>query len=93
MRIIAATGKVQSRPAPAVDLAGGLGFAAAPTFALMAGISAVGSPRMEMCSAVSAIVPINDMALMYLLMGLFHLPPWLRLLAGSRRPNLPSPKP
>ena len=82
----AATGKVYSLPEPAV--AGRLGFAAAPIFALMAGISAAGSPGMTMCSAT--IVPINDMALMYLLMSFFHLPPWLKLLsARSQRRNNP----
>jgi len=35
---------------------------------------------MTLCSAVSAIVPINDMTLMYLLMSLFHAAPWLKLL-------------
>jgi hypothetical protein len=63
----------------AVDLADWLGLAAAPTFALMAWISAVGSPGMTMCAAASAFMPINDMALMYLLMSLFHLSPWLKL--------------
>ena len=33
---------------------------------------------MIICSAVSAMMPVNDMALMYLLMSLFHLSPWLK---------------
>jgi hypothetical protein len=75
---------------PPRDLIGGLGLAAAPTFALMAWISAGGSPGMTMCSAASTFVPINDMALMYVLMSLFHLSPWMKLLsARSQRPNTP----
>jgi hypothetical protein len=66
---------------PVVYVAGRLGFAATPTFALMAWISAVSSPGMTMCSVASPLVPINDMALMYLLMSLFHLSPWLKLLS------------
>jgi hypothetical protein len=90
MTMLTATGKVDSLPGPAVDVAGRLGLAAAPTFALMAWLSAVGSPGMTMCSAASAFLPINDMALMYLLMSLFHLPPWMKLLsARSQRPGTP----
>ncbi|WP_411036514.1 hypothetical protein [Shinella sp. BYT-45] len=64
---------------------GWLRLAAAPTFAWMAGISAAGSPATMMCSAVPAFVPINDMALMYLLMSLFHLSAWLKFLSGRLR--------
>ncbi|MFP4537863.1 MAG: hypothetical protein ACLFPA_06130 [Dichotomicrobium sp.] len=75
---------------PAADVAGWLGLAASPTFALMAWISAVGSPGMTLCSAAPAFVPINDMALMYLLMSLFHLSPWLKLLSvRSQHRNIP----
>lgn len=90
-----ATEKVASSLRPAVDVAGLLGLAAAPTFALMAGISAVNSPGMTMCTAASVFVPINDMALMYVLMSLFHLSPWMNLIAArSRRANThSSPKP
>jgi hypothetical protein len=77
MTMFAAKGKAASLLGQAVDLAGWLGLAAAPTFALMAWISEVGSPGMTMCSAASAFVRINDMALMYLLMSLFHISPWL----------------
>ena len=87
--MLAATGRAGSPPEPAVGLAGCLGLAAAPTFASMAWISAVGSPGASMCSATSAALPIDDMALMYLLMGLFHLSPWLKLLsAGARRRDI-----
>jgi hypothetical protein len=88
MTMFAANEKAASLLGQAVDLAGWLGLAAAPTFALMAWISAVGSADMAMCSAASAFVPINDMALMYLLMSLFHVSPWLKLFsARSQRRN------
>ncbi|HEV7277526.1 MAG TPA: hypothetical protein VGN80_14665 [Devosiaceae bacterium] len=90
MAKLTAPEKANSLPRPAVDVAGWLALAAAPTFALMAWISAVRSPGMTMCTAASALVPINDMALMYLLMSLFHLPPWMKLLsARSQRPGIP----
>ena len=66
-------------------LAGWLGLAAAPTFALMAWISAADPQGMMMCSSASSLMPINDMALMYLLMGLFHLSPWLKLVSARSR--------
>lgn len=68
----------------AADVPGWLGFAAAPTFALMAGISSVGAPGMSTCYAASPFVPINEMGLMYLLMSFFHLSPWLRFLSRRR---------
>ncbi|AEQ53020.1 hypothetical protein [Pelagibacterium halotolerans] len=88
MTVRAATEKIASSPRPSVDAAGWLALAAAPTFALMAWISAIGTPGMTICSATPAFVPINDMALMYALMSLFHLSQWMKLLsARSRRPN------
>ncbi|TIL76849.1 MAG: hypothetical protein E5Y65_01900 [Mesorhizobium sp.] len=68
-----------------VHLGRWLGLAAAPTFALMSWISAVGSPGMTMCSAASPFMPINDMALMYLLMSLFQVSPWLKLFSARSR--------
>ena len=65
------------------DPAGWLGFAAAPTFALMGAIAA--SAASPMCAAGPGFLPIDGMTAMYLLMSLFHLPPWLKL--ASRRPR------
>lgn len=60
-----------------------LGLAAAPTFALVALLNAVGGdPAQTLCSAASRW-PLGDMVSMYLLMSLFHLTPWLKLI--SRR--------
>ena len=71
-----------------------LGLAATPTFALMAWMTAISPPDMTMCSGASAFVPFNSMALMYLLMSLFHLPPWMKLLAARlQRPSTPVTQP
>jgi hypothetical protein len=82
MTMFAAKENATSLLGQAVDLGRWLGFAAAPTFALMAWISTVGSPGMTMCSAASPFIAINDMALMYLLMSLFHVSPWLKLFSA-----------
>jgi len=66
------------------NLAGRLKFAASPIFALMAGVSVLSSPGMPICSAASFVFPVNEMALMYLLMSLFHLSPWLRFRSHRR---------
>ncbi len=62
--------------------ASGLGLAASPTFALMAALSAIQTPRMPICSSFPGLLPIDGMTLMYLLMGVFHAAPWLRLITG-----------
>jgi hypothetical protein len=61
-----------------------LALAAAPTFALMALLTAVsGSGAMmdTLCSAAHAS-PLSGMVPMYLLMSAFHLAPWLKLVSG-----------
>jgi hypothetical protein len=60
-----------------------LALAASPTFALMAWIAANDAPLIALCSPGSSILPTGGMAVMYLLMSLFHLAPWLKL-ASSR---------
>lgn len=93
MTMSASAVMVGSLRGPATGMAGWLGLAAAPTFAVMAGISAAGSPAMTMCSTVSTFVPINDMALMYLLMSLFHGSAWLKFLSARLQgPTVPSPQ-
>lgn len=72
------------------DEVGWLGYAAAPVFASMACLSAVGAPDMAICSAAALPLPLNEMAVMYLLMGNFHLSPWTRLLS-ARSWHRPSP--
>ena len=67
-----------------VDVSGMLRLAAAPTFLLMGAISAFSAPGMIICTATMPWSPIGDMALMYLLMGAFHLSPWLKLLSTPK---------
>ncbi|WP_081750600.1 hypothetical protein [Paracoccus pantotrophus] len=60
--------------------AGWLALAAAPCFAVMAWITAA-SPAL--CLSGPGPLPLDGMTTMYLLMSLFHLPPWLRLVSGQ----------
>lgn len=55
-----------------------LRLAATPVFAAMALLSAVDAPPIALCTAGANLLPIDGMTAMYLLMSLFHLPPWLR---------------
>lgn len=66
-------------------LALGLGLAASPTFATLALLNAVqGSAATSQLCADMPGFPLGGMTAMYALMSLFHLAPWLRLLAGRR---------
>lgn len=66
------------------DAATWLGFAASPTFALMAWVSASDMEAM-ICATGSDGLPIGGMTFMYLLMSLFHLSPWLRFVSALSR--------
>lgn len=68
------------------DAAGWLGLAASPVFALMAWISAGDVSQTLICSSAQGLLPVGGMTWMYLLMGLFHLSPWLK--RASRQPRL-----
>ena len=70
------------RPHIKVDAANCLCLAAAPTFAIMALLTAVSSGPM-LCSAAPDL-PLNGMTPMYLMMAAFHLSPWLRWLSVRR---------
>jgi hypothetical protein len=71
--------------------ADGLSLAAAPTFAVMALLTAVlgGGPLEILCSAAEHTSPVSGMIPMYLLMSAFHSAPWLKLISsrgnGTRR--------
>jgi len=68
-------------------------FAAAPTFAIMALLTAVlgGGPQDLLCSAAHGASPLSGMIPMYVLMSAFHAKPWLKLIAlrrsGARQPR------
>jgi hypothetical protein len=64
-----------------------LALAAAPTFAIMALLTGTldGGPSEVLCSGSGGAFPWAGMVPMYLLMGIFHLTPWLKLLSGSQR--------
>lgn len=62
----------------------GLRLAAAPTFLVLALLN--GLPDGDAASEVLCITgdhtaPFSDMVAMYLLMSVFHAPPWLKLIA------------
>lgn len=74
--------------APKLGAADCLSLLAAPTFAVMALVTALGGgPLDALCASAS---PIGGMMPMYLLMSAFHAAPWLRLflpsLAGEDSP-------
>jgi hypothetical protein len=72
-------------PAAAAGLARWLCLAATPTFALMALLTALDPSPMERLCASAAGAPLRGMLPMYLLMSVFHAPPWLKLVFGPRR--------
>ena len=77
--------KANPRTWPVRGVAGCLALAASPTFALMAWIGANHSAPVTFCSSVSRIAPVDGMTAMYLLMSVFHLSPWLKLVAAHPR--------
>jgi hypothetical protein len=71
------------RAAP--GLAGWLGLAATPTFALMALWAGFFGGQADMlCMAMSDSSPLSGMTMMYVLMSAFHLSPWLKLISCRR---------
>ncbi|CAH1663717.1 hypothetical protein [Chelatococcus asaccharovorans] len=67
-----------------------LGLAASPTFALMAWVSTNDAQSM-LCASGPSILPVGNMAFMYLLMSFFHLSPWLKLAPALPRHRTQSP--
>ena len=58
-------------------------LAAAPTFAIMALLTAFGGSPDALCS-IAGVSPLSGMMPMYLLMSAFHLAPWLKLISSRR---------
>ena len=73
----------ESSQVHALGAAGWLGLAAAPTFAIMALLTAVSGGGSPLCSMASAS-PLTGMVPMYLLMSAFHSAPWLKLISSRR---------
>jgi hypothetical protein len=60
-------------------------LAATPTFAVMALLTgALGGGSTDVLCEAEHGSPLNGMVPMYLLMGAFHAPPWLKLISGRR---------
>lgn len=55
------------------------GLAASPVFAAMALLAVQADAADPICSAMTGPLPLDGMAFMYLLMCLFHMPPWMKL--------------
>lgn len=62
-----------------------LRLAAMPVFGAMTLTNAVQGPADGLCAAAHGMPPLHGMALMYGLMAVFHLPPWIRRFAGQSR--------
>jgi hypothetical protein len=77
--------KIRAANVAACAAADWLSLAAAPTFAVMALLTAAfgGTPDV-LCAALQGTSPLSGMVPMYLLMSAFHLAPWLKLIARRR---------
>jgi hypothetical protein len=67
----------------ALGLAEWLRLAATPTFAIMALLTGLGGSSMDMLCSFGHGAPLSGMVTMYLLMSVFHSPPWLNLISGK----------
>lgn len=83
--LAAMTAAGRDRPALATADWLALALAAAPSFALMALLTAIPDDQPAALCLTGDALPLGSMTLMYLLMSAFHLAPWLRLIAGRRQ--------
>lgn len=66
-----------------------LSFGAAPAFALMAVLAGLPADAMPVTCLGGADAPfLGGMTWMYVLMSVFHLPPWLKLIAARQAANV-----
>jgi hypothetical protein len=66
-------------------VAGWLGLAATPAFALMALWTCVSGGQSDiLCMSMHDASPLGGMVPMYVLMAVFHLAPWLKLVSSRR---------
>jgi hypothetical protein len=80
-------GRDSERAAAARGVAHWLSLAATPTFAIMALMTAVlGGASGVLCTAQDAS-SLTGMVPMYLLMSVFHVTPWLKLMSAGRQNN------
>jgi hypothetical protein len=71
-----------STPRQPLGAADGLSLLAAPTFAAMALLTAIGGgPLDAFCSGAS---PFGGMVPMYVLMSVFHAAPWVKLISRTK---------
>ncbi|MFS8056261.1 hypothetical protein QD357_26070 [Rhizobium sp. BR 317] len=70
--------------AAAIGITHWLSLAAAPTFGIMALLTATMGNADMICSTMQGASPFGGMVPMYLLMSVFHIAPWLRLLSRQR---------
>lgn len=80
----ASAGKPGKSTRATLTAADWLSLAAAPTFAIMALLTAATGSADMICMTTPDAFPIGGMVPMYLLMSGFHLTPWLRLAASWR---------
>ncbi|MEK1886387.1 MAG: hypothetical protein AAAB35_02160 [Phyllobacterium sp.] len=75
------SGPLEKTCGHAADIAGWLGLAATPTFAMMAFLTASRGGADMVCASAQGVFTLDGMVTMYLIMSAFHLPPWLRLIS------------
>ena len=73
--------------AGALRTAESLSRAASPVFALMALLTSQYGGAQDLLCGTANGAPWNSMVMMYILMCIAHLPPWLKLLARRRSGN------
>ena len=75
------------RRSPGQLVAEVLGLAATPVFFVMAALT-IPTPSIMPMPSMTAEAPLSSMALSYVLMGVFHTTPWVRLLT-RKQPERP----